>query len=87
MVGGGSPSALRKVQQRVIHTVEINYFNSADHAWTPFDCQETIPCVLCPHKDDTREIVQEIVKLMLDQLKCHNWPPLKSLLMVLLPLF
>ncbi|MCH5344027.1 MAG: LysR family transcriptional regulator [Acetatifactor sp.] len=91
MVGGGSPAALRKVQQRVINTVEINYFNSADHdttltnvaanlgiclapgflndhnpdyAWTLFDCEETISCVLCTHKDDSRGIVQEIVKLM-----------------------
>ena len=91
MVGGGSPAALRKVQQQVIHSVEINYFNSADHdttlmnvaanlgiclapgflndhnpdyAWTPFDCEETVSCVLCTHKDDNREIVHELVKLM-----------------------
>ena len=91
MVGGGSPAALRAVQQRVIQTVEINYFNSADHdttltniaanlgiclapgflndhnpdyAWTPFECEETIPCVLCTHKDDTRGIVRELVELM-----------------------
>lgn len=94
MVGGGSPAALRKVQQRVISTVEVDYFNSADHdttltnvaanlgiclapgflndhnpefAWTPFDCEETISCVLCTHKDDTREIVQELVKLLQEQ--------------------
>ena len=94
MVGGGSPMALRKVQQRVIDTVDINYFNSADHdttlinvaanlgvclapgflndhnpdyAWTPFDCEDTISCVLCTHKDDTREIVKELVKLMQNQ--------------------
>ena len=91
MVGGGSPMALRKVQQRVISTVNINYFNSADHdttltnvaadhgiclapgflndhnpdyAWTPFDCKETISCVLCTHKDDNRKIVMELVDLM-----------------------
>lgn len=91
MVGGGSPAALRKVQQRVINTVEINYFNSADHdttltnvaaglgiclapsflndhnpdfLWTPFDCKETISCVLCTHKDDTRKIVKEFVNLL-----------------------
>ena len=91
MVGGGSPMALRKVQQRVISTVNINYFNSADHdttltnvaadrgiclapgflndhnpdyAWTPFDCRETISCVLCTHKDDNRKIVMELVNLM-----------------------
>ena len=94
MVGGGSPIALRKVQQRVIDSVAVNYFNSADHdttltniaaglgiclapgllndhnpdyAWTPFDCEETISCVLCTHKDDTREIVQELVNLMQEQ--------------------
>lgn len=94
MVGGGSPIALQKVQQRVIQTAEVNYFNSADHdttltnvaanlgiclapgflndhnpdyAWTPFDCEESISCVLCTHKDDTREIVQELVKLMQEQ--------------------
>lgn len=96
MVGGGSPAALRKVQQHVISTVEVNYFNSADHdttltnvaadlgiclapgflndhnpdfAWTPFDCKETVSCVLCTHKDDTRETVQELVKLLQEQYK------------------
>ena len=91
MVGGGSPVALQKVQHRVIQTVEVNYFNSANHdttltniaanlgiclapgflddhnpdyAWTPFDCEETISCVLCTHKEDTRGTVQEIVGLM-----------------------
>ena len=96
MVGGGSPAALRTVQQRVINSVNINYFNSADHdttltnvaaslgvclapgflndhnpdyAWTPFDCKETISCVLCTHKEDTRKIVQELVKMMQEQYK------------------
>lgn len=91
MVGGGSPPALRKVQQRVISTVDVHYFNSADHdttltnvaasrgvclapgllndynpafAWTPFDCQETISCVLCTHKEDTRGVVRELVRAM-----------------------
>ena len=91
MVGGPSPLALRKVQQRVISTAGVSYFNSADHdttltnvaadlgvclapgflndfhpgyAWTPFDCEETISCVLCTHKEDTREIVGELVKVM-----------------------
>lgn len=94
MVGGGSPVALQKVQHRVIQTVEVNYFNSANHdttltniaanlgiclapgflndhnpdyAWTPFDCEETISCMLCTHKGDTRGIVQEIVGLMQEQ--------------------
>lgn len=96
MVGGGSPAALRKVQQRVISTVEVDYFNSADHdttltnvaanlgiclapgflndhnpdfAWTPFECKETVSCVLCTHKDDTRVIVQELVELLREQYK------------------
>ncbi len=34
MVGGGSPPALRSVQQRLIATGKISYFNSADHDTT-----------------------------------------------------
>lgn len=34
MVGGGSPPALQRVQQRLIHTQKISYFNSADHDTT-----------------------------------------------------
>ena len=96
MVGGGSPAALRRVRNRLIRTVDINYFNSADHdytltnvaaglsiclaprflndhnpdyAWTPFDCEDSVSCVLCTHKDDTRWTVYEIVKLLQDKYK------------------
>ena len=96
MVGGGSPAALRKVQQRVIRDARVDYFNSADHdttltnvaaglgiclapgflndhnpdyAWTPFDCQETVSCVLCTHREDTRETVHELVELLREQYK------------------
>ncbi len=34
MVGGGSPSALRTVQHRLISSGKIDYFNSADHDTT-----------------------------------------------------
>ena len=34
MVGGGSPPELRVVQQRVIETLNISYFNSNDHETT-----------------------------------------------------
>ena len=34
MVGGGSPAALRNVQQRIINSVDIQYFNSHDHETT-----------------------------------------------------
>ena len=96
MVGGGSPSELRKVQHRVIQTIGVQYFNSADHdttltnvaaglgiclapgflndhnpdfAWTPFDCDETISCVLCTHKDDSRKVIHELVEQMQEQYK------------------
>lgn len=39
-----------------------------DHAgvftWTPFDCPETIPCVLCTHKNDQRPFVKEFIQLL-----------------------
>lgn len=34
MVGGGSPAALRSVQQRLISSGKIEYFNSPDHDTT-----------------------------------------------------
>ncbi len=34
MVGGGSPPALQRVQQRLIRTQKIRHFNSADHDTT-----------------------------------------------------
>ena len=34
MVGGGSPPALKAVQQRLIHSGKVRYFNSADHDTT-----------------------------------------------------
>ncbi len=34
MVGGGSPPALKAVQQRLIHSGKVSYFNSADHDTT-----------------------------------------------------
>ncbi|MDO5297640.1 MAG: LysR family transcriptional regulator [bacterium] len=91
MVGGGSPPQLCRVQQRIIQTLNISYFNSAspettqtylaadkglclapgflnDHrgefAWIPFNCPETIPCVLCTHKREKRSEVLDLVKLL-----------------------
>ena len=34
MIGGGSPPALKRVQQRIIAGGRVNYFNSADHETT-----------------------------------------------------
>ena len=34
MIGGASPPALRRVQQRVISSGRVNYFNSSDHDTT-----------------------------------------------------
>ena len=91
MVGGGSPPELRLVQQRVIETLNIPYFNSNDYettltniathkgvclapgflndhynefAWIPFDCPETVPCVLCTHAREGRAAVLGFVKLL-----------------------
>ena len=91
MIGGGSPSSLRSLQQRLIRDSEISYFNSNDHdtsltfvasgkavvlspgflndhhpdfAWIPFDCQETVPCVLCSHISDKRKPVTDLIELI-----------------------
>lgn len=99
MVGGGSPRILQILQQRVINSTEVKYFNSHDHettltnvaahkgiclapgflndhnnefAWTPFDYDGTISCVLCTHTDDNRECVKEFVKELQDIYKSHT---------------
>ena len=91
MVGGGSPPELQIVQQRVIDTLNIPYFNSNDHettltnvathkgiclapgflndhydefAWIPFNCSETVNCVLCTHSSEQREIIYEFIELL-----------------------
>lgn len=37
---------------------------SPEFAWTPFDCRETIPCVLLTHAGERRESVLELVRLL-----------------------
>lgn len=91
MVGGGSPTALRAVQHRLISTGQLDYFNSADHdttlvnvaagrgvclapgflndhsgqfAWIPFDCEERFECVLCTHKNDSRQSLSAFIALL-----------------------
>lgn len=93
MVGDVSPIQLKRVQDKVIQSVDIKYFNSPDHdtsltyvaanraitlspgllndhhpefKWIPFDCQETIPCVLCTHSDDKRKVTKDLVTLIKD---------------------
>lgn len=92
MVGGGSPAALKSVQQRLISSKKIDYFNSPDHdttltnvaagrgvclapgflndhsnqfAWIPFDCKESISCVLCTHKTDNRKSLYDFIDVLM----------------------
>ena len=98
MVGGGSPPELQIVQQRVIETLNIPYFNSNDYettltnvathkgiclapgflndhynefAWIPFNCSETVSCVLCTHASEQRKSVYDFVELLQKIYKEH----------------
>ena len=35
-----------------------------EFAWIPFDCEETISCVLCTHVSDKRDIVSDFIKTL-----------------------
>jgi len=35
-----------------------------EFAWTPFDCEETVPCVLCTHTTNTSKMVLNFVQLL-----------------------
>lgn len=37
-----------------------------DVAWTPFDCPETIGCVLCTHASDRRACTRDLVRVLQD---------------------
>lgn len=38
--------------------------HSGQFAWTPFDCRESFSCVLCTHKNDTRDGVNEFIEVL-----------------------
>lgn len=38
--------------------------HSGQFAWIPFDCDESFSCVLCTHKEDTRESLRSFVNLL-----------------------
>lgn len=92
MIGGGSPPALRALQDRIVRTYGVRHFNSANHdttltnvaagrgvciapgflnddsgefAWTPVDCAEHLPCVLCTHAGEQRESVKIFLNILL----------------------
>ncbi|MDD3220123.1 MAG: LysR family transcriptional regulator [Lachnospiraceae bacterium] len=103
MIGGGSPRILQNLQQRVITTTQVRYFNSLDHettltniaahkgvclapgflndhnnefAWTPFDYDQTISCVLCTHNTDQRENIKSFIKTLQRAYASHQDFPL-----------
>ncbi len=43
--------------------------HNGEFAWIPFDCSESIKCVLAYHKDDTRECTRYFTKLAQDAYK------------------
>ena len=38
--------------------------HSGQFAWIPFDCTESVSCVLCSHKTDNRSSVEEFISLL-----------------------
>jgi len=42
------------------------FLNDHNHefAWTPFDCKETISCVLCTHASDKRTLIADFIRVL-----------------------
>ncbi len=38
--------------------------HNGEFAWTPFDCEENISCVVCTHSDNRNELVLKFVQLL-----------------------
>lgn len=37
---------------------------SGEFAWIPFDCDETISCILCTHSGDSRQIIKDFLEIV-----------------------
>ena len=97
MIGGGSPSEMIPIQNRIMKETSVTVLNCPDHetallnvaagigtclspgfadnhsgefARVPFDCKETINCVLSYHKDDKRKSTKYFIELCQDAY-CH----------------
>lgn len=46
--------------------------HNGEFAWTPFDCKETISCVICTHAGDNRPLLGEFVRVLQ---KCYETQP------------
>lgn len=93
MIGGGSPSEMIPIQNRIMKETSVTVLNCPDHetallnvaagigtclspgfadnhsgefARVPFDCKETINCVLSYHKDDKRKSTKYFIELCQD---------------------
>ncbi len=42
-----------------------------EFAWIPFDCKETISCVICTHSHDNRRFVRDFVYLLQEMYSSH----------------
>ena len=40
--------------------------HNGEFAWTPFDCEEKISCVVCTHSDNKNESVLNFVQILQD---------------------
>ncbi len=45
--------------------------NNDDYAWTPVDCDDSLPCVLCTHEHESREAVKYFISLLQKQYEIH----------------
>ena len=49
------------------------FLNDHHHefAWTPFDCKETISCVICTHASDKRTLITDFIRILRDCYAAH----------------
>lgn len=95
MVGGGSPAALRAVQQRLINSGKIRYFNSPDHDTTLTNVASGRGVCLAPgflndHSDQFAWIpfdCKECFPCVLATHKTDNRESLKDFISILIQLY
>ncbi len=49
--------------------------HSGEFAWIPVECEESLPCVLCTHENDSRSNVKEFIQILTDTCINHTVDP------------
>ncbi len=51
-----------KAQKAIVLSPGLLNDHHPEFRWIPFDCEETIPCILCTHSEDKRKTINKLTE-------------------------